>query len=144
MRTIETTVYTIDEHPNPEKCFEWIRSNWHDLNDHSAAEAVGSIKALSEAIGGSVDYVISAVASQGEFIRFRDYSHEELMALDADSCPLTGVCWDADLIRGLISGEPENMLHSLHADTEYVYSDEGLRDLCEANRYEFTEDGKFL
>jgi len=144
MRTIETTVYTIHEHPSPEKCFEWIRSNWRDLNDLSATEVVGSIRALSDVIGGSVEYDISAVASQGQFIRFRDYSREELMALDADSCPLTGVCWDRFVIRGLIDGDPECVLGYLHQDTEYVYSDEGLRDLCQANGYEFTGEGKLL
>ena len=27
MRIIETKVYTISEHPNKEKCYEWIRNN---------------------------------------------------------------------------------------------------------------------
>ena len=38
MRTIETKVYTIDEHPSKDKCFVWIRDNWHDLNQHSFAD----------------------------------------------------------------------------------------------------------
>jgi hypothetical protein len=126
MRTIETTVYTIDEHPNPEKCFDWIRHNWHELNSHSVDEVADSINALSEAIGGTVDYSISAVPDRVEFIRFRDYDRQKLEALDADDLPLTGVCWDADLIEGLLDENPENVLRSLHADTEYAYSDEGL------------------
>ena len=32
MRTIELKVYTINEHPNKDKCFDWIRNNWYDLN----------------------------------------------------------------------------------------------------------------
>ena len=28
MRVIETKVYTIDEHPNKDLCFEWIRDNY--------------------------------------------------------------------------------------------------------------------
>ena len=32
MRTIKIKVYTIKDHPNKEKCFEWIRDNWFDLN----------------------------------------------------------------------------------------------------------------
>lgn len=144
MRTIETTVYTINDHPDPDKCFDWIRSNWHDLNFHSAAEVADSVRALSDAIGGTVDYKISSVASQGEFIRYRDYSYEDLEALDADSCPLTGVFWDRVIIKGLIAGDPERVLDYLHEDTEYVYSDEGLRDLCEANGYEFAEDGELI
>ena len=35
MKIIETKVYTIEEHPNKEKCFEWIRNNWYDLNQYS-------------------------------------------------------------------------------------------------------------
>jgi len=54
MRTIETKIYTIDEHPNQEKCFEWIRDNWHDLNDHSVHEVVDSLKALQKVIGGDL------------------------------------------------------------------------------------------
>jgi len=31
----------------------------------------------------------------------------------------------------------------LHDEGEYIYSDEGIEDLCEANGYFFTEDGAF-
>jgi len=37
-----------------------------------------------------------------------------------------------------------NVLQQLHQETEYVYSDEGLTDLCEANKYEFTENGSLI
>ena len=68
MRTIEIKVYTIDEHPDKEKCFEWIRNNLHDLNQHSIDEIVESIRALSEIIGGTYDYSISQVSDRGEHI----------------------------------------------------------------------------
>lgn len=144
MRIIEKKVYTINEHPNKEKCYEWIRENWHRLNQHSVEEVIDSIKSLSAKIGGTFDYSISQVPDRGERITFKDYDHEELCRLSADDCPLTGVCWDVDLIIGLRNGNPNEVLDSLHSDTEYVYSDDGLFELCEANQYEFDEDGNCI
>jgi hypothetical protein len=144
MRIIETKVYKIAEHPDKEKCFDWIRNNWHDLNSHSVEEVVDSLKALSSKIGGTFDYAISSVPDRGEYISFKNYSQEDLCRLSADDLPLTGVCWDADVIQGLREGSPEKVLKALHSDTEYQYSDEGLLELCEANEYEFDENGKFI
>lgn len=143
MRIIKTKVYTIDEHPNKEKCYKWIRDNWHDLNQHGVEEAIQSIKALHKKIGGSFNYSVSAVPDRGEYIKFRDYSSERLQELDANEYPLTGVCWDEPLIIGLKEGNPTLVLKILHAETDYIYSDEGLFDLCEANGYEFDEDGNY-
>ena len=141
MRVIETKIYTIDEHPNKDLCFEWIRDNWHDLNCHSVGEVIDSLKALQNEIGGKLDYSISSVPDRGEFIRFTDYDREALCRLSADDYPLTGVCWDYDVIKGMRYGEPTQVLSTLHQDTEYCYSDEGLYEMCEANQYEFTEEG---
>ena len=141
MRIIETEVFTIEEHPTKEKCYEWIRNNWHDLNQYSVDEIIESIKELSNKIGGTYDYSISQVPDRGEYITFTDYSQEDLRRLSADDCPLTGVIWDIDLIQGLREGNPSKVLDSLHSDTEYQYSDEGLYDLCEANQYEFDAEG---
>jgi len=144
MRTIETKIYTIDEHPNQEKCFEWIRDNWHDLNDHSVHEVVDSLKALQKVIGGDLDYSISSSPPcRGEYIVFKDYNDDLLNELDANELPLTGVCWDGDLIESMQKdGDAYGVLRALHEDSEYIYSDEGLRELCEANEYEFTEEGE--
>jgi len=144
MRIIETRVYTIAEHPNKEKCFEWIRNNWHDLNQHSVDEIISSIEALRAKIGGCFDYSISQTPQRGEHITFKDYDHEALCRISADDCPLTGVCWDVDLIIGLREGNANKVLNSLHSDTEYQYSNEGLFELCEANGYEFEEDGDLV
>jgi hypothetical protein len=144
MRIIETKVYTIEEHPNKEKCFDWIRNNWHDLNQHSLDEVVASIKALSETIGGTFDYSISQVPDRGEHITFEDYSQTALDELVADDCPLTGVCWDVELIHGLKEGRPYIVLKLLHLDTEHLYSDVGLLELCIANEYEFDSNGKAI
>lgn len=142
MRTIETKVYTIEEHPNTEKCFEWIRDNWHDLNNHSVDEFIESLKSLQKEIGGTLDFAVSAVPDRGEFISLKDYDKKALKELDAVECPLTGVFWDAEIIEALHDGYIEEALNILHKDTEYIYSDEGLREFCKANEYEFLENGK--
>ena len=144
MRIIETKVYTIEEHPNKEKCFNWIRNSRYDLNQHSVDEIISSIKTLSNKIGGTFEYSISQLPNRGEHITFEDYDHEELCKLIAEDCPLTGICWDVDLIIGLRNGNPNKVLDSLHTDTEYQYSDEGLLELCISNQYEFDENGNFI
>ena len=142
MRTIKTIVYTIDEHPNKENVYNWIRNNWYDINDYSLQEVINSIKALTNIIGGTNDYSISTVPDRGEYITFNDYDNELLNSLNSDDCPLTGVCWDIDIIEGLKEGNNNKVLDSLHNDTEYKYSDEGLYELCQANEYEFNIDGE--
>lgn len=144
MRTIETKIYTIDEHPNAELCYDWIRENWHDLNQHSVDEVIESLKALQAIIGGELDYSISQVPNRGEDITFTNYDRDELCRLSADDLPLTGVCWDHQVITGLREYNPERVLKSLHDDTEYIYSDEGLNEMCVANGYEFTETGSIF
>lgn len=142
MRIKEIKVYKIDEHPDKDEVYEWIRNNWHDLNQHSVNEVIESIKALSEKIGGTYDYCIGASPDRGEHITFKGYDHEDLCRLSADDLPLTGVCWDMDLIVGLREGDASRVMRSLHSDTEYQYSDEGLYEMCEANEYEFESNGK--
>jgi hypothetical protein len=141
MRIIETKVYTIDEHPFKQKCFEWIRNNWNDINSYSVDEIIKSIEALSKKIGGTFEYSISEVPARGEHITFKDYNQGDLCRLSADDCPLTGVCWDIDLIVGLRNNNTRKVLDSLHDDTSYQYSDEGLFELCELNQYEFDVNG---
>mgnify|MGYP001202003148 FL=1 len=143
MRTIETKVYTIDEHPDQDKCFNWIRDNIYDLNEHSVHEVVDSLKALQKVIGGDLDYSIGQSPDRGEFITFNNYDEDSLRELSADECPLTGLCWDTSLIQSMQTNENAyEVLRLLHKDTDYIYSDEGLRELCEANQYEFTEEGE--
>ena len=141
MRTIKTKVYTIDEHPNPELCYSWIRDNWHDLNEHSVEDVVASLKALQGIIGGNLNWAISQVPDRGEHITFTNYDRDSLLELDADSLPLTGTWSDYWAITSLRKEKTGEILNAIHQETEYVYSDEGLREFCEANGYEFTEAG---
>jgi len=144
MRTIEVNIYTISDHPNRVKCFEWIRNNWHDLNDHATNEVINSLSALQQKIGGDLNYSISASPHRGEYISFNNYDIELLNKLDSSVCPLTGTWSDCCVIEGLKEGNPEKILKELHDNTEHVYSDEGLTDLCEANEYEFYLSGEVI
>ena len=141
MRVIETKVYQIAEHPNKQLCYEWIRDNWHDLNQHSVDEVIDSLKKLADVINGDLDFAIGQNPSRGEFISIRDYDKEILDSLNSDDCSLTGVCWDYDVISGMQKNDLSSVLKKLHEESEYVYSDNGLNELCEANEYEFTPDG---
>ena len=145
MRTIETKVYTIDEHPNADLCFDYIRENIFNLNEYSLMEAVESIKMLTQFIGGKNDYSISQFPCRGEHITFTEYDRESLMELNAGELPLTGVYFDAHLIESMQRyGNADGLLDALHTETEHVYSDEGLREIAENNGWEFTEDGKLF
>lgn len=143
MKTITTTVYPINEHPNPSKVYEWIRENWHDVNDHARDELIASLTALRDRIGGELSYGISTVPDRGEYISFQGYDKEALMDLKPEDCPLTGAWTDYDVIEALQKGNIMTALYSLHDDTEDAYSDDSLYDLCIANDYHFTEAGEF-
>lgn len=145
MRVLNIKVYTIEEHPNNELCFDWIRDNWHHLNQHSVDEFIESLKALQKQIGGKLDYSIGQLSCRGEYIRLDGYDRDILMNLPEDECFLTGVCWDDDIIRSLKNyGNFEYALDKLHFDSEYVYSDKGLTELCLFMDYEFNEEGELI
>ena len=145
MRQVTFKIYTIDEHPNPEACYNWIRNNWYDLGQHIIDDMIASLKALADYTGGKLDYSIGIFPDRGEFVKLTDYNKNALTDLmdKIDNCPLTGVCYDFNVIEGLACDELEHqVLKALHAEGEYIYSDEGLQQLCEANGYEFKENGQ--
>lgn len=75
-----------------------------------------------------------------------------------NSCPLTGVCYDMDILQPVYSflekpntsttfedliNEIESAIQKTFDNNEdYVNSDEHIIDTIEANQYEFTKDGK--
>jgi hypothetical protein len=76
----------------------------------------------------------------------------------AGNCPFTGVCWDESMLDpmrefmrkptgidfdDLVQDCFASLLKALHNETEYQYSDEGLRDHLSINEYEFTTSGEF-
>jgi len=141
MRNITYTVYTIDEHPDKEKCYEWMRNNLHDLADHESEQFHASLRNLHEHIGGELDYSVSLVPDRGEFIRFTDYDEELLAELDADTCPLTGCFWDAEVIEHLRADDMRGLMNKLHDAHDFYYTDDGLWEVAWANEWEFKENG---
>jgi len=138
----QITAWTIDEHPNKEAVFEWVRNHWHDLADFDLQDVVDSLKALAEHTGANLDYCVSPVPDRGEFVSLTHVDEERLAELDADECPLTGLWSDYDVIRGAQEGGFEWAVLSLcHAAGEYHYSDEGIEEFLGTNEYLFFEDG---
>lgn len=144
MRQETINIYTIEDHPDKDACLEWIRNNCHDLGEYSLQEMIDSLKALAEAVNGKLDYCLSIVPDRSEHVSITDYDSTLLRELHAIKyeCPLTGVCYDYDVIDGLANDALDiQVLNVLHSEGEYLYSDEGLTEMCLANEYEFNEDG---
>lgn len=168
MRIIEEKVYTFDEHPDKEKCLEWVRTHWHYLADHYVDDMAGSLKALAEHFGCKVDWAVSVVPDRGEYVRFIDVPEttiNDMMASGAltsamleGNCPLTGMCYDENILdafrdalgtphmelRDVLHQAGENALSALHVDGEYAYSDESLAEMLTSNGYEFNENGEVV
>ena len=134
--------YTIDQHPNKEAVFDWVRNNWHDLGDFAVNDFIESLKALANEIDGKLDYSISILPDRSEFISITDYDQQKLDDLSGLTS-LTGVCYDEWVILAMKDEWIEGALSFLHDEGEYIYSDEGIEDLCDSNGYFFTEDGAF-
>lgn len=111
------TSWTIDDHPNPDKAFEWIRNNWHDLGNNCVEESVDSLKSfclffqvdLSEYSIGifserSENWVIDVHADLEKLrgVRLWKYINNNFIAQHPDilsgNCPFTGVCYDENLL----------------------------------------------
>jgi hypothetical protein len=141
MRSITYTVYTIDEHPDKEKCYEWMRDNLDYLSEHEGEAFLASLTKLHEHIGGKFDYRVSLYVDRGDVIRFTDYDEELLAELDADACPLTGCYWDAEVIEHLRADNMRGLMDKLNKAHDYCYTDEALHETAEANGWEFKENG---
>lgn len=144
--------YTIDQHPDKEAVFTWIRDNWHDFGDYAVNEFIDALKALANEVGGKLDYSVGLFPDRGEYITLDNYYIGVMNSLYGDCLPVTGSHWDKPIIeaaqgalngKGMNSSDLSAALEALHKEGEYIYSDEGLAELCEANQYYFTENGAF-
>ena len=129
-------------------------STIYDLYDHCMDERIETLKKLAEVLQGDLDYSLSCVPDRGEFITIKDGQRisetiRELIEGDNgyyDSCPLTGICYDDDLLEDLSKYDIQTALNryivSIHDEYESMLKEEYINDLCEANDYEFTENGK--
>lgn len=135
--------YTIDQHPDPAKVFEWVRNNWYDLNNHILSDYKESLKVLQTLIGGDLDYAFSESPCYNNYIKFYDYNEEKLKSLNAQECPLTGVYSDIIVIQGIQNNDINFILNSIHSDCKSTHSDENLKEFLEVNEYFFFENGEF-
>ncbi len=140
------TVYRIGEHPDKERCINWVRDNVHDLNQHDVDEMIASLKALQARVGGSLDYCVGQFPDRGEYIRFTNYNNDEFeevyhKAVNSGDEILTGTFWDWIVISHVNRNDMEGLLGTIHGGSEYAYSDEGIEEIADANRWEFKEDG---
>lgn len=128
--------------------------------DHILQERIETLKALAKVLNGNLDYSISCVPDRGEYIRIKPLNEwnldfDELLKVikSNEDCPLTGVCYDHDILDLLskdgISTDSlkmalDNYLDSIHSEYESMLEDDYINDLCEANDYEFYENGKIF
>ena len=144
MREITYRVYKIDEHPDKDSCFNWVRDNMHHLAEHEVDDLTNSLVALSGTIGGQLHYSVSQAPDRGEFISFKNYNEEALAKLDEASCPLTGVFCDYDVIECVRNNHMKELIDSLHKWCEYHYTDEAIEEHSLANNWEFTIEGRLI
>ena len=144
MRTITTIVYTIDEHPDPDACLNWIRDNVHDLGSHEIQEFTTVLDALAIPLACHVDYCVGPVPDRGEHITITGADPEAIDDLyeRRDQLPLTGTSWDYEVLEAIKTGNPNQALTDLHAEIEYMHSDAGLTDTILVNGWEFKESGE--
>jgi len=151
MRTIikEIKIYTFKE-ATPE-LRDKIRENFdyeYNLYDFCMEERVASLKSLASRIEADLDYSLSCVPDRGEYIRMTPSENTqelyEEFRRDSKDCPLTGIYYDEELrqVGKTLDECLSEYINSIHDEYESMLSDEYLLDLCEANDYEFTEDGK--
>lgn len=160
MRTItkEFKVYTFKE-ATPQ-LRDKIRENFDSdgcLYEHSLIERIDTLKSIAILLHAKLDYSLSCVPDRGEFIHFtHEYDDLNFKALrevliENKDCPLTGVCYDHDFLDHLnkdnLNGDTlkmagEYFIDSIHNEYKSMLSDEYLADHCEANNYEFTDNGE--
>ena len=84
--------------------------------------------------------------SKDEYLKA--YYSGNLLHLNKDDCPLTGVCYDYDFMEidhinsESVENEVNKVLMKLKKDEKHnVFSDEYVSDLCEGNEIYFLENG---
>lgn len=146
--------YTIDSHPNPEVVYDWIRANWHDLGEFDSQEFLASFEALAEYLGVRCDYSFGTSPDRGQFLTLiGQIDQEQIDSLKLGEYKLTGMCYDDSVIKALKYIDLEDWAHGkfnicsalsdLHTQGEWLYSDEALKEHCEANEYQFLANGEF-
>lgn len=170
MKTVEIKVYRFDELSDEakEKAKQDHAALWgYAWQD----EALASLKALAEAFGAKLrDYEVDFFNSSHSGAKFDapNLSRREIKKILAGlgsydpktlqghgDCKLTGFCMDEDALDGfrrafeggesdldaLLQAGFDSWLKGAQDDCKGQYEDEQFADHCEANGYEFNEDG---
>lgn len=131
-------------------------ANHYDIYVHCMNERMDTLKSVAKVLDATVDYSLSTTPDRGEYIRFTpkydDINFKALKKLvdTKEDCPLTGVCYDDDFLDALNGIYDDDSLDvacctfiaSIHNEFESMLTDDCLADHCEANGYEFTENGE--
>lgn len=137
-----------------EELKEKIRDNFAAspyYGDWIIEDRLNTLKAFAKILGADLDYCISLVPDRGEYIKIKNISNPttwyDLETLSYKDCPLTGVYYDDDLIHDALEFKSiqqalDKFLESIHDEYRYILSDEYLKEHCEANDYEFLENGE--
>jgi len=142
-------VYTFNEASNElkDKIRDYFASD-NFLYEFNMQERIETLKKYAEFIGGKLDYSLSCVPDRVEFITIKDFDDKLFLeSFKLKNCALTGVCYDDDLIYclnkfGCLNTGLNCYINSIHDEYESMLENEYLNDLCEANGYEFLENGK--
>lgn len=141
---------------------EFSSDSW--LYEHNMQERIDTLKKLAEILDGELNYCLSEIPDRNEFIKISPkdgYVYNESLDFDnlwkvisqEKDCPFTGVCYDHDIIDHFtkynlnmetLNNALTDYIESIHKEYESMLEDDYLIDLCEANKYEFTEDGKIF
>lgn len=170
MRTIETKIYKFSELDNTAKQRAKDKYAEHNGYSW-AADSLASLKALAEHFSGKLkDYEVDFFACSHSSADFSMPEMEkdeiasrlsELGAFDPvtlrgrGACKLTGYCADEDAIDGfrkafhdgetdlekLMDSAFDSWLKAAQSDCEAQYEDDNFSEHCDANEYEFHEDG---
>ena len=156
--TEKFNVYKYQDAPEniQENIRDYIIQNW-DIYDHCLDERLAVLRKVAELLNAELDYCLSCIPDRGEFISFKpNYSTLEYQNLwevinQEKECPLTGCCYDHDFLDHLtkytmsdagLKNACREYVASIHSEYESMCKHEYIKDMCEANDYEFLENGK--
>tara|TARA_Y100000361_G_C11147218_1_gene338773 strand:- start:520 stop:960 length:441 start_codon:yes stop_codon:yes gene_type:complete len=142
MPTKQVTVYTIDEHPNPDAVIAWARDNWSHLGEKPITFVIDSLKALAKYIDGTLVFMLNKANNNIKYVWLHCFDASKLAELNAEDRPLTGYWSDIDVIRGLQSNTLERTIFkTVEECIDEIYSHTYLKNHCMANGHFFYTDG---
>lgn len=152
MRTVTITknVYKFGENKRVDKRIKLYFREHPSFFDYILEDRIETLKKLNDYISGNLDYSISHLGERGDYITITDYDKDSLKVLInlGTSCPLTGCCYDDDIIYYLkqftMKSALQKYLEDSYADFESCFEYEYLQEMCDSNNYEFLEDGKIF